>query len=249
LFQGIKNRYDVTVKEAWLSLRAGRAIIAAIGLTFILSAASFAQVSSGAKDVAAFFRSITGEWIGTCEQSTDGEKAENKYFHAVIKQVDPSTFSSKFEYYRFDKAKNAPLKIGDATVITTVAPDGSAKAKITGEGIVLVNEKPKDQSHELQESLVGLSSGGLQGQGTGKVSVKGMPLGLGKNGKVESSKSNWNLDNGVLTIDQNLKVGFRALFIKKSFDMTAHYTARRGTDVASLITGATQVSARPTIKS
>ncbi|HOM72499.1 MAG TPA: hypothetical protein PLP86_09655, partial [Armatimonadota bacterium] len=205
-----------------------------ISLVFALSTANSAQPAPG-QDARSFFKSIVGSWIGTCEQSTDGEKAENKYFQAVIKQIDGNTFQGEFEYYRLDTKTGSVVPVGQSSFLTTIKPDGTVQNKITGKGTVLVNYKPKDQKHDLSEVLTCIDGSSFQGKGTGTVSVSGMPLGLGKNGKVSDATSNWSLKNGVLSIDQNLKVGFKALFIKKSFKMTAHYTAKRGTNVASII--------------
>jgi hypothetical protein len=196
-------------------------------------------------DVAVFFRSICGEWVGSCEQSTNGESAEDKYFHVIVNESAIGTFDSRFEYFRLDKESGDLLKIGEATMTTTVTADGTAECKTNGKGTVLVNNQPKNQEHQLLEALSSATSGGLQGRGTGKISVFGLPLGLGKNGKVQESNSTWSLNDGVLTINQKISVGFRALFFTKKFDIKAKYVARRGSDMASLMTVLTQASARP----
>jgi hypothetical protein len=221
----------------------GRIAVIVGALAFVVSSIGFAQVSAGnPKD---FFKSLTGEWIGTCEQSTDGQQAENKYFHAKVSQINPDTYQSKFDYYRADLKTGAPIPIGESNIVTTIKPDGSVSNKITGKGVMYVDKKLKNQQHELQEVLKGNTSGALQGTGSGKLSVFGMPLGLGKNGKVKDATSLWTLNNGVLTINQNLIASFKALFITKKFNFQAKYTARRGTDVAKLMTKPTQVSMKP----
>lgn len=200
----------------------------------LMAMASNAAQQTPVNNTISFFQNIVGEWIGTCEQSTDGEEADDKYFHAFVKQLNDNTFSTKFDYYRIDKETNTPLRIGETTVTTVIGPDGAAKSKITGKGIILVNDKPKNQTHELHETLVSTSNESLQGEGNGKISVSGMPLGLGKNGKVGSSKSDWSLNDGVLNIRQTISASFKALFFKKTFDVAANYTAKRGSNVASL---------------
>lgn len=202
----------------------------ALGLLLLLSSIASAQSPSG--DSKKFLNSLVGDWIGTCEQSTDGKVAENKYFHATIKEVDSNTYAGKFDYYRHDP--KGPLHIGQSTIHIEIGPDGTASSKITGSGIVLVDKKPKNQKHELIEVLT-CAADGLQGKGNGKLSVSGMQFGVGKNGKVQSATSSWSVSNGVLTIDQNIKVGFRALVFNKSFSLAAHFTARKGSDIASLM--------------
>jgi hypothetical protein len=161
-----------------------------------------------------------------------GKVAENKYFHANIKQVDSNTYAGKFDYYR--NTPNGPLNIGQSTVKFEIGSDGVAKGTIAGKGIVLVDKKPKTQEHSLTETLT-CAANGLQGTGGGKLSVSGMPFGIGKNGKVQKATSSWSVNNGVLSIDQMIKVGFRALVFNKSFSIAAHFTARKGSNVASLM--------------
>lgn len=213
-----------------------------VALALSISLASQAQGAGAAKG---FFKSLVGEWIGTCQQSTDGQQAENKYFHGVIKQVNDTTFTSRFDYYRQDPRTGGPLPIGESNITTTIAPDGTVNNKITGKGTMMVNKQPKNQEHELNEVLSGATSACLQGTGGGSLKVYGMPLGLGKNGKISNGKSTWSLSNGVLSINQNLTASFRALFVKKSFAFAAQYTARRGSNVASIMTGPSRVSYKP----
>lgn len=207
-------------------------IAVALGLLIFVSSTASAQSQS--IDSKQFINSLVGDWVGTCEQSTDGEVAENKYFHATIKQVDPGVYTGNFDYYRIDPNTGGPLHIGQSTIRIDIAADGTAKSKITGSGIVMVENKPKTQEHELTEVLT-CTPDGLQGKGDGKLSVSGMPFGIGKNGKVKSATSEWFMDIGVLTINQNIKVGFRTLVFSKSFELAANYKARKGSDIASLM--------------
>jgi len=222
-------------------IQSGRALALALTLALAIPATSHAQPDAGA-----FFRSIVGEWIGVCEQSTDGEKADNKYFHFAVTQVDQRSFRSEFKYYRFDEATQSPLHIGDTTIVSTIEPDGTVRNDISGQGTILVDEKPKSAQHQLMETLSCSGESTLTGQITGKISISGLLFGLGKNGEVHDAASNWTLDNGVLTIHQSLKAGFRILFFTKNFTVVAHSTARRGSDVVSLMTEAAQVAAGPT---
>lgn len=195
--------------------------------------------------MADFFGRITGDWIGTCDQSTDGEQADTKYFRATVSQSGANAFNTKFEYFRFDPATGKLSSIGSSTCTTTIGSDGVAQNKITGTGQILVNNTPKNQSHSLAESLKVTAPGSLQGQGTGSLRVSGMPLGLGKNGQVRKDTSTWQFSDGVLQIEQALNVKFKALIFSKSFDVKASYRATRGTDVASLITKPEKVASRP----
>lgn len=192
-----------------------------------------------------FFHSIVGEWIGVCEQSTNDEPADNKYFHVVVKQNGEKAFDTHFNYYRACENTDKPLKIGKAEIRTTIEPDGTARNVIIGEGTVLVDYKPKDQRHELVEVVYANGHSELHGQGTGKVEVMGMPFGLGKNGRVRDSNSVWALNGDTLVIEQTLRLDFRFLVFNRSFDIAACYNAVRGTDVATLMKKSNQISSTP----
>lgn len=220
------------------------AIRLALGLALVISAACWAQPSPQG-DSAEFFRSVVGEWIGICEQSTDGEQADNKYFRAVIRQIDDKSFNGEFTYYRYDEATRSPLHIGDATILSTIEPDGTVRNEITGRGTMLVDERPKPQEHEIVEVLSRADDGSLTGRMDGRISVGDLPFGLGKNGRIYDGRSTWSLDDGVLTIHQSLRAGFRVLFFSKCFTVVAHSTARRGSDVVSLMTEKTRIAAQP----
>ena len=195
-------------------------------------------------DAKTFLKSIIGEWVGKCEQSTDGIKADDKYFHAVVKQVNSNTFHTKFEYYRYGKNNNSPLRIGESTVTTVIEKDGRAQSKMTGSGVVLVNNKPKKQTNQLTEKLTAADAYTLNGEGCGKICVLGMPFGLGKNGTINTAKSIWTIKNGELSIEQSIIAGFRASIFSKTFSVTAHYVAKHGKDIAHFMNKDKQASAK-----
>lgn len=207
-----------------------RALPVALAMTAIFCV----RPANALTDARSFFTGITGEWVGTCLQSTNGKQADNKYFHAVIKQVSASTFNSSFEYYRIDDTSHNPIKIGTSSIITTIGPNGIAQNQISGKGIMMVDYKPKEQTHNFKETLT-VASNGLLGQGSGSLSVSGMPFGLGKNGRISKATSAWTFDGNNLTIRQTITAGFKALFFSKNFDVVAQYTAKRGSNLASIM--------------
>lgn len=211
-------------------------VVAAILLSIQLASALRAEPRpASSTDISALYKSIVGDWVGVCEQSTDGQQAENKYFHACIKETGPDTYTSTFSYYRSDGATATPIRIGDTTAVLTIQPDGTVKNEIEGSGFILVDKEPKQQSHKLSEVLTSTGPTSMEGKLTGKISVSGLPFGLGKNGEVSDSRSTYALKDGVLTICQTLKIGFKVLVCKKSFVIMADSTARRGSDVAALM--------------
>ncbi len=182
-----------------------------------------------------FIKSLTGEWIGTCQQTTDGKDADNKYFHAKFEKTGDNVFTGKFTYYRLDPKTGEPLNIGETTMASTIQADGTVCNDIAGKGKILVSNQPKDQEHKLTEVLTVGDDGSIIGKLDGKIDVSGMPFGLGKNGKIRDASSTWKLEDGVMTIDQSIKAGFKVLMVSKSFTIKAHSVAHRGTDVAGLM--------------
>lgn len=224
------NRFSIRQIAANTRNTINRALPLALALTAVFCV----RPANAQPDARSFFTGITGEWVGTCRQSTNGKQADNKYFHAVIKQVDANTFNSSFEYFRIDDTSHNPIKIGTSSIVTSIAPNGTAQNQISGKGIMMVDYKPKEQTHNFKETLT-VASNGLLGQGTGSLSVNGMPFGLGRNGKISKATSSWTFDGSNLTIRQNITAGFKALFFSKNFDVVAEYSARRGSSLASIM--------------
>lgn len=208
-------------------------------LVLITSAICYAQPGAPASDARSIIQSIVGERIGTYEQISNGEKADDKYFHSVTKQVGPNNFETVFDYYRLDPQTGAPVKIGVSTMNTTICADGSVTNTATGSGEVMIDKKTsKPEKHTLSEVLRLTPSGDMQGTGGGRISVSGLPMGAGKNGKVADYQSTWSLRDDTLRISQQLRVKFKVLFFSKSFNITANFTAKRGSDVIALMRSA-----------
>lgn len=210
--------------------------VGVIAATLVIPLAAIAAPSTTTRvESSAFLRSIVGDWVGTCEQTTDKEKPEHKYFRAVVKETKPNTFESKFECYRIDARTGSQVGAGESTVVTTISGDGVTYSKVTGTGSVLFCGSRKDQRHEIVETVKTAADNSLEATGSGSIKVSGMPMGLGKNGKASSTASSWSIKNGLLTVKQNLKVAFRALCFTKKFNVECRYTARRGSDLAGFI--------------
>ena len=203
-------------------------------LTFILASTAFAQPAPSTRAVD-FYQKVVGDWVGTYEHTTDGEQAEDIYFKFSVKQSDPNSFTGKFAYFRLNEATGDPEPAGTATIKSTVEADGSVTNVISGEGTIMIENNLKQQTYNLVEKLCNSDCGDLSGDICGKVSVAGLPFGVGKNGRVFSGSSAWSLDGDVLTINQSIKAGFKVLFFSKSYTLLANSKATRGTDVAAIM--------------
>ena len=208
-------------------------ILPAVAL--ITSTAGYCQTATQ-PSIESFYESLSGDWVGTVSESTDGKFSDTKYFHAAIKQLSLDTYQTVFTYYRLDANSGAPVLVGVSGMSTKIGTDGAATNSVTGKGDILVDvDSWKPETHELTEILRTSPMGGLQGTGSGSIRVTGMPLGLGKNGKVQSYSSTWSVDNDVLRIGQRFKVRFRILLFQKSYTITADSTANRGSDILGLM--------------
>lgn len=207
-------------------------VLAVLILTVGIALPALAQPSPPGRAVD-FYQKIVGDWVGTYEHTTDGEQAEDIYFKYSVKQADPNSFTGQFAYYRLNAAGDAE-SAGTATIQSTVQDDGTVKNVISGDGTILIENKLKQQTYDLVETL-STSQCGLSGDIGGKLSVSGLPLGLGKNGQVSSGSSAWSLDGDTLTIKQSIKAGFKILLFSKNYSLLASSTATRGTDLASIM--------------
>ena len=205
-------------------------------LTVLSIEFGYTQQPAKPMDVNTFFGNIMGDWIGTFDQFTNKEKAPTKYFHMVAKQTGSDSYEATFKYYRIDQKTRKTEEAGLSNIITKITPDGTATSSITGKGDVLINpETLRPEQHQLTETAQINQDGILYGKGSGSIKLGGMPLGLGRNGKVTDYTSIWSMKNDTLQIDQILKVRFKVLFFSKTFNITTKFTAKRGSDVMALI--------------
>ncbi len=227
-------------------LRTGHVLTSVLMLIAAACGSAHCQALNQCSGVASFFLSMPGEWVGTVTQSTDGKLSETKFFRATTRQVTSDTYETAFSYYRSNAKTCEPVAAGTSCIATKIDALGTATNSITGKGDVLVDGTVlKPETHVLTEILNVCPSGGLQGTATGCVSVSGMPLNLGKNGKVRDYSSTWSMDGNVLKINQRFKVSFVVLMLRRNHSIVADYTATRGTDLAGLMRDTQNKAAGP----
>jgi hypothetical protein len=215
--------------------------VPAVALIFVLTALTVGhcQPASQSSGIESFFAVLPGDWIGTVSQSTDGKFADTKYFHAITKQLSPDIYETVFTYYRLDEKTGSPVLSGVSGIATKIDAAGTATNSVTGKGDILIDVNTwKPETHELTEVLRVSATGGLEGTGRGSIVVIGMPLNVGKNGKVQNYSSTWSVSNDVLKISQRFNVGFRVFLFSQSFTITADYTAKRGSDLVGMMKAA-----------
>jgi hypothetical protein len=147
-----------------------------------------------ASDTAAaqsFLHRLQGDWVGTCEQSIDGKKVCDRYFHLSVKREGENVARCKMEYFEAGQDSNGLISVGSSTVTVTMDSDGSCRSKIIGKGTAFVCNKWRNENHNIVESITVNSENELTGKGKGKISVEGLPFDAGKSGDVTSSGSAW----------------------------------------------------------
>jgi hypothetical protein len=187
-------------------------------------------------EVENFFNSLVGDWVGTYEEVTNGEKAETRYFRAVIKQPNPASCETVFEYYRFDRTSNSPVKVGASSIITCILPDGTGQSTTVGDGQVKVDDHTlQPEKHRITEVLRwSPGGGGLEGRGQGSINVSGVAMNLGKNGKILDYRSTCSQSDGILKMSRQFRIKFKVLCFSKSYNVKTDFVARPGRDLAGL---------------
>jgi hypothetical protein len=71
----------------------------------------------------------------------------------------------------------------------------------------------------------------LQAEVKGKIAVDGMPLNLGKNGKLQKATANWSLADEKLIGQVHAEMSFRVLFFSKRYQSETQLRAQRGANV------------------
>jgi hypothetical protein len=207
-----------------------------LAIVLVVSTAGYSQPATESSGIESFFEKLPGDWVGAVSESTDGKAASAKYFHSVTKQLSPDIYESVFTYYRLDDKSGDPVLVGVSGMATKIDSAGTATNTVTGKGDILVDVNTwKPETHDVTELLRISPTGGLVGTGGGNISVTGMPLGLGKSGKVQDYSSAWSVNNDVLKISQRFTVGFRIFLFRKSYTVAVDYTAKRGTDILGLM--------------
>ncbi len=213
----------------------GALLFSTLFSTTLLTAPAHAQTAlPPGGDARSFFQSLLGDWVGVCVQTNDGERADDKYFHAAVKQAGPNAYQMVLDYYRLDRRTGVTSPVGISTITTTIGADGSVTNRVSGRGEVMIDDHTsKPESHDLSEGLRLIPGGAFQGTGDGRIDVSGMPMGAGKGGQVRNYRSLWSRTGDTLSIQQQLDVKFKVLCFSKSMSVSLNMTASPGNDLAA----------------
>jgi hypothetical protein len=199
---------------------------------FLAAAASYGQSSLQAGE--RFFADLEGEWVGTAQQRVDGEQPLTRYFHLTVRRQGDGAFAMTVQYYRANPQTGALEAAGSEQGTSTLQPDGTVQRRMDGTGQVLFENRPKPEAHSAIGHARATAAGGLEGEANGTIRVDGLPLGIGKRGKIERAREEWTVGNGVLTGHTAFVACFKKLFFCKRFKVETTCRAERGSDVAAL---------------
>jgi hypothetical protein len=205
----------------------------ALGVSLIfVTAASFGQSQLQAGE--RFFAELEGEWVGTAQQRVEGQEPLARYFHLVVQRQDARTFAMTVHYFRPNPKTGALEAFGSEQGTSTLLPDGTIQRQMQGTGSVLVENQPKPESHTANGRARATAPGAIEGEASGKIRVDGLPLGLGRSGKIEQAREEWTVGGGVLTGHTAFVACFKKLFVRKRFKVETTCRAERGSNVAAL---------------
>jgi len=99
---------------------------------------------------------------------------------------------------------------------------------------VLFDNEPKLESHSATGRARATAAGTLAGEASGTIRVEGLPLGIGRRGKIERIREEWTVKGDCLTGSTAFVARFRAFLLTKRFNVETTCSAKRGSDVAAL---------------
>jgi hypothetical protein len=177
-----------------------------------------------------FYTRVLGHWVGTTVSRLDTAEPVTGYFHLLITRVDENTFREEYTFYRIYPTTGVLERSGTQSDLSTIASDGVIHRTSQGSGTVLIDLKPKKQSFEASGEAHFTAPDHLAVEAKGKIAVDGMPLGLGKNGKLKATAT-WSLEEEKLISQSHVETSFRVLFFGKRYRIETELRAQRGADL------------------
>jgi hypothetical protein len=177
-----------------------------------------------------FYTHVLGHWVGTTVSRLDTAEPVTGYFHLLITRVDENTFREEYTFYRIHPKTGVLERSGTQSDLTTIASDGVIHRTSQGSGTVLIDFKPKNQSFEASGEARFTGADHLEVEAKGKIAVDGLPLNLGKNGKLKATAT-WSLEKDKLISQTHAETSFRVLFFGKRYRIETQLRAQRGANV------------------
>jgi hypothetical protein len=187
-----------------------------------------------------FYTRALGDWVGTTVSRLDGAQPVTGYFHLLITRVNENTIREDYTFYRL-QPKTAGTRgaggletSGTETDLSTMESDGAIHRTVQGSGTILIDFKPKNQSFEASGAGHFTDPDHLEVEVKGKIAVDGMPLGLGKHGKLQKATATWSLEEGKLIGQTQFEASFHVLFFAKRYRIEIQLRGERGTNFQTI---------------
>jgi hypothetical protein len=177
-----------------------------------------------------FYTRVLGHWVGTAVSRLEGAEPVTGYFHLLITRVDENTFREEYTFYRISPTTGVLERSGTQSDLSTIESNGIIRRTSQGSGTVLIDFKPKNQSFQASGEAHFTGPDHLEVEAKGKIAVDGMPLGLGKNGKLKATAA-WSLEEDKLICQTHVETSFRVLFFGKRYRIETQLRAQRGANV------------------
>lgn len=191
-----------------------------------------------------FYGRILGDWVGESVARVQGQDTATTYFHLSVTRAEPGVFHETFTFYRRDSRTGALQPSGTQTNRATLEASGRVRCEAEATGTILIDFKPKKQTWKTT------GAGRCEGDDrfcadvSGRISVEGMPLGVGKRGRIRSARASWTLQGEILRGRTEVESRFRAFLVSKSYRVVTEMRAERGRDVPAFIARARRASGR-----
>jgi hypothetical protein len=186
-----------------------------------------------------FYTRVLGDWVGTAISRLNGDEPATAYFHLVIARVEENTFREEYTFYRIHPKSGALERSGTQSVLSTIDSSAVIHQTCRGSGTVLIDLKEKNESFEASGQAHFTGPDHLEAEVKGKIAVDGMPLNLGKNGKLRKATAAWSLEDDQLIGRTRVETSFRVFLFAKRFLIETQLRAQRGADLQTVTGRAT----------
>jgi hypothetical protein len=188
-----------------------------------------------------FYARLLGHWVGTTVSHLDRDPPVTGYFHLLVTRIGENAFQEEYTFYRVHPKTGALERSGTQLDLSTIDSIGAIHRSCKGSGTILIDFKPKNQAFEATGEGRFTSPDRLEAEVKGKIAVDGMPLNLGKNGKLRKATASWSLEDGKLIGQTHVETSFRALLFTKRYRVETELRAQRGASV-QLVAGRSPAS-------
>lgn len=148
--------------------------------------------------------------------------------------MDETTFREEYTFYRIHPKTQALERSGAQTVLSKIGDGGGIDQSCRGSGTVLIDFKAKRQSFEARGEARAADPTHLKAEARGKIAVDGLPLNLGKSGKVRKVTGSLSLDGEQLIGQTRVEVSFGVWVVTKRHRIETQLRARRGSDIQTV---------------